>query len=201
MKAILNSLLFSAAVWNISNVAHAQGYLASAQISSQAVGDGTYNYTILLYNSSSSTASIGTFWFAWVPDYYGYDLLPSAPTITQMPYGWYGYVENDTYYYPDGYSLDFYNYYGSTLAPGQTDTFAFNSPDSPATLLQTSPYYNVPTLTSTLYDGNGSNPSQIVVTPMSVPEPSTASLVLGGGAMGLIFIFKRRKSAQNVTRS
>ena len=67
---------------------HAQGYVVDAHMTSQAVGDGTYNYTIQLNNNSSSTTSIETFWFAWSPYYYGYDLLTSAPTITQTPSGW-----------------------------------------------------------------------------------------------------------------
>src|SRR5579885_1566641 len=100
-----------------------QGYVVSAQITSQPAGNGTYNYNIVLNNDSFSMQSIGTFWFAWVPDYYGYDLLNSAPTITQMPAGWYGYVNNNGYYYPDGYSIEFYNYYGSAIQPGSTATF------------------------------------------------------------------------------
>jgi hypothetical protein len=167
---------------------HAQGYMVTAQMTSQAVGNGTYDYTILLHNSSSSTASIGTFWFAWVPNVYGYDLLPSSPTVTQSPAGWYDYVGNNSYYYPDGYSINFYNYYGSSLAPGQTDTFAFNSPDSPTTLGHTSPFYGVPALTSYVYDDSGSDPgTQILVSPSAVPEPSTAALLLGAGAAGLLF--------------
>src|SRR5471030_1623595 len=100
-----------------NGVLQAQGYVVDAQITSQAAGNGTYNYTIKLNNDGSSTASIGTFWFAWVPDYYGYDLLTSVPTITQTPYGWYSYPNNNSYYYPDGYSLEFYNSYGMALAP------------------------------------------------------------------------------------
>ena len=196
MKNVFKVSLLSLTLLCPGIALHAQGYIATAQISSQAVGDGTYDYTILLYNSSSSTQSLGTFWFGWVPTGpYGYDLLPSSPSNIQAPYGWYWSVDNESYYYPDGYSIDFYNYYGSSLAPGQTDTFAFNSPDSPDTLSQTSPYFGVPTLTSYFFDDTGSDPgTQTLVTPAAVPEPSSLALLAGGTAVGLLFLLRSRAS-------
>jgi len=177
----------------------AQGYTVNAQISSQAAGDGTYNYTILLQNSGSSSQSISQFWFAWVPyGGYGYDLMPSYPTVTGTPSGWYGYTDNQSYYYSDGYSIDFLNYYGSSLAPGQTDTFTFNSPDSPTTLGLdqpdgvTSPYYDTPMLTSYVYNDTGSDPgTQFVVAVAAVPEPSTLAL-LGLSAAGVMLRFRNK---------
>jgi PEP-CTERM motif len=176
---------------------HAQGYVVNAQITSQAAGDGTYNYTIQLNNNSSATEPIETFWFAWSPYYYGYDLLTSAPTITQTPSGWAGYVNNDNYYYPDGYSLEFYNY-STALEPGNSLDFGFNSPDSPATLLQNSPFYNIPTLTSYVYTSYAQyDPgAQLLVTPAAVPEPSTIGLT-GVCAVGLLFAARRRMSLLN----
>ena len=162
-------------------------YSVDAQMTSQAVGDGSYDYTIQLHNSSSSTASIGTFWFAWVPTYYGYDLLNAYPNITAAPNGWYGYQVNNSYYYPDGWSIDFYNYSGSSLAPGQTFTFGFNSTDSPGQLGQTSAYYGVPTLTSYVFDDTGNDyyGSPIVVSLAAVPEPApTAVFGLGAVLLG-----------------
>lgn len=193
MNKTLNSALvcLSLVLASVPATLQAQGYNATAQLTYQAVGDGTYNYSILLQNDPSSTESINTFWFAWVPDYYGYDLLSSNPNVTGTPGGWYGYVQNGNGYTPDGYSIDFYDYGSSyDLAPGQSDTFTFNSADSPATLMQNSPYYNIPTLTSYTYGSSGDS-QQFVVSIAPVPEPSTAGLI-GIGALGLVVIARRR---------
>lgn len=197
MKNILKLALITISVWyaGLNGALHAQGYVVNAQITGQAVGDGTYNYTILLKNDSSSQVSIGTFWFAWVPDDYGYDLLASEPTVTQLPGGWSPYINYGNYYYPDGYSIEFYNSSGSPLAPGGSYTFGFNSADSPATLLQNSPYDSIPTLTSYVYSGYafGDPGAEFLVTPTAVPEPSIAAL-LGICATSLLFATKCRVS-------
>jgi hypothetical protein len=172
-------------------VIDAQGYVAGAQVSSQAVGDGTYNYTITLTNESASTQSIGTFWFAWTTvgvDYYGYtyeydyDLLTSYPTVTQMPNGWYAYISGYSGY---GYSIEFYNYSGATLVPGSSYAFGFNSADSPDTLGQTSQYYPVPTMTSFVYNSYPPSDSgaQFVVTPGVTPPPPPVAPALSGSAV------------------
>jgi hypothetical protein len=199
MKKTLKLALvsFSLLQAGLNGVLHAQGYLVNAQITSQAAGGGTYNYTIQLNNDSSSTASIGEFWFAWVPDYYTYDLLTSAPTVTQMPADWNDYVIYNPYggyYGPDGYSIQFYG--GTPLAPGDSYTFGFNSADSPATLAQNSTYYGVPTLTSYVYDASGYDYSgtEILVAPSAVPEPSINCL-LGICAVGLLFATRHRMSS------
>ncbi len=198
MKKILKMALvsFSLLYSGLNGALHAQSYVVNSQITSQAVGDGTYDYTIQLNNDGSSSASIGEFWFAWVPDYYGYDLLTSAPTITQMPAGWTDNVVYNPYsgiYGPDGYSIQFFA--GTPLAPGGSYTFGFSSADSPTTLAQNSTYYPVPTLTSYVYDASGYDyyGSEILVTPAAVPEPSTVGL-LGICAAGLLFAAKRRMS-------
>jgi hypothetical protein len=192
MKNILKLALVSFGLLHpgSNGALHAQGYVVNASITSQAVGDGTYDYTIVLNDDSSSTEPVGTFWFAWVPDDYGYDLLGSSPTVTQLPSGWYPYVSNDSYYYPDGYSIEFYNYYGSALSPGSSYTFKFNSPDSPATLAQNSQYDDIPTLTSYVYSSYAfsDDGAQFVV---AVPEPSVTGLI-GLCTAGLLFAARRR---------
>ena len=183
----------------LNGALHAQSYIVNAQITSQPAGGGTYNYTIQLNNDSSSTASIGEFWFAWVPNGYAYDLLTSAPTSITMPADWTDnvvYNPYPSYYYGpngDGYSIQFFA--GTPLAPGATDTFGFSSADSPVTLAQNSTYYPVQTLTSYVYDASGYDyyGSEILVTPAAVPEPSTAGL-LGICAAGLLLAAKGRMS-------
>jgi hypothetical protein len=205
MKKILKLALVSFTLLypGLNGALHAQGYVVNAQITSQAVGDGTYNYTIQLNNDSSSTEPIETFWFAWVPNVYGYDLLASAPTITQLPAGWSDYVSSANYYLPpgaDGYSIEFYNYNtppaagAGGLAPGGSLSFGFNSPDSPATLAKNSSYYPVPTLTSYVYTTYAeSDPgAELLVTPTAVPEPSTTAL-LEVCAAGLLFVYSRQR--------
>jgi hypothetical protein len=180
--AIITGLLLIGATYQIE----AQGYIASAQISVQAVGDGTYNYTIQLNNDSSSMNPIGTFWFAWVPDVYGYDLLTAMPMNLQTPANWGGYVTGgDSYYYADGYGIQFYAN-GAPLAPGSSLTFGFNSTDSPATLNATSPYFNLPASTSYIYAGYAEGDPGAEIALQVVPEPSSLSLVLVA-LFGLIF--------------
>ena len=194
MKRTLTLALVSFSLLCLSreDTLHAQGYMATAQITSQAAGDGTYNYSIVVNNSSSSTLSLNTFWFAWLPA--GNDLLASSPTIIDQPDGWYGYTVNNSYYGPDGYSLDFYNYYGSAIDPGTSATFSFNSPDAPATLMGNSTYADpgTPVMTSYVYDqdypdGDGFG-FQVSFAP--VPEPSSIAL-LGVSAVGLLYLARR----------
>ena len=172
----------------------AQSYGVTADMTSQDLGNGTFDYTIHLRNDASASVSINTFWFAWVPNIYGYDLMPSAPSVTQSPAGWYPYVINSPYYYPDGYSIEFYNSGGPALNPGQTFTFEFTSADSPTTLGQNSPYFGAPTLTSfayATYPGYDSG-EEFVVSMTPAPEPSTLGLMLAS-AIALGMDRQRRK--------
>jgi hypothetical protein len=57
-----------------------------AVVHEKAETDGAnFDYTITLTNSSSSTASTGKFWYAWVP---GEDLLASNSISVTPPTGW-----------------------------------------------------------------------------------------------------------------
>ena len=173
-------------------VTHAQGYVVDAQISGQPAGDGSYNYTINLNNNISSLNPIGTFWFGWVPDYLGYDLLPSFPSNVQTPDGW-GYNINygSGYgYYPDGYSIEFYAN-DAPLAPGSSLTFAFNSTDSPSDINGTSPFLGIPASTSYVYSGYAFSDGGAEISLTPVPEPSSISLLMAGAA---ILIWTGRRS-------
>src|SRR5450432_3820620 len=174
----------------------AQGYAVDSQIIGQSAGGGIYDYTLILNNESSATRSIGVFWFAWTD--YGYDLLPSMPTVkaTDMPTGWSGTVlggpySNYGYTYPDGYSIEFTSL--TPLAPGGTLTFKFSSPDSPADISGNSPLYGIPVGTSFVYAGAAFSDagSQFLVVTAPVPEPSTISLMVTGIA-GLLFLGRKK---------
>ena len=174
----------------------AQGYAVDSQIIGQSVGGGNYAYTLILNNESSATSSIGTFWFAWTD--YGYDLLPSMPTVkaTDMPTGWSGTVlggpySDYGYTYPDGYSIVFTSL--TPLAPGGTLTFKFRSHDSPADISGNSPLYGIPVGTSFVYGGSAFSDagSQFLVLTAPVPEPSTINLMVAGIA-GLWFLGRKK---------
>jgi hypothetical protein len=166
----------------------AQGYIATAQFSSQAVGDGTFDYDILLNNDPSADNSILTFWFAWTDS--GLDLLPSQPTVTGLPSGWNASVQGGPYSYygytyEDGYSIEFTTS-GYGMLPGDSLDFQFNSPDAPDALVADSPYYpGIPAATSFVYSGAPYSDagSQFAVVP--APEPSSAGLLALGVAAGL----------------
>jgi hypothetical protein len=194
MKKTLKLALISLSLLypGLNSVTHAQSYVVDAQITSQPVGDGSYNYTIQLNNESSSTEPVGTFWFAWVPDAYGYDLLTSVPTAIQTPSGWSYTLSGGSYYYPDGVSIEFLNTSDAALTPGSSYTFGFNSFDSPTTLNQNSPYYPIPTLTSYVYSGGPFSDSGALILPAAVPEPSATGL-LGICAVSLLLASRCRK--------
>jgi hypothetical protein len=142
-----------------------------------------FNYSITLTNSSSSTDSLGTFWFAWVP---GADLLATNPISETTPSGW---TETVTHFgASDGYGIQWIAGSGSSLAPGQSLTFGFESADTPAQIagfstIDTSEHV----ATAFVYQGGpfvGDSDKFVVAQQASVPEPSSLALglvaILGG---------------------
>lgn len=187
-RAWLSATILLAAV----SAARSQGFAVNAQFSAQAAGNGTYNYTITLNNEAASLSPVAVFWLAWVPDGYGYDLLPSMPTITQTPDSWYGYVTGpNNYYYADGYSIEFYAY-GDPLQPGNSLTFGFNSPDAPDVLTQNSPFLAIPAGTSYVYSDVYMYDPGAQISLQPVPEPSVVSLS-SVVASSLLFAAHRRR--------
>jgi hypothetical protein len=172
---------------------HAQSYVVDAQISGQADG-GMYDYTLTLNNRSSSTTSIGTFWFAWTD--YGYDLLPSSPTVTQTPAGWSASVLGGSYdyygyTYYDGYSIQFTTS-SAYLNPGSSLTFEFTSPDSPSDISGINPYFGNEVETSFVYSGGPFSDagSQFLVETV-VPEPAALGLLLVAGGSLMVTRWRR----------
>jgi hypothetical protein len=184
-----------------TQVIHAQGYLPHAQFSGQVAGDGTYDYTLTLDNDPSATASIGTFWFAWTD--YGYDLLPSMPTITGLPTDWNASVLGGPYSiygytYLDGYSIEFTS--TTPLAPGGSLQFQFNSPDAPNILDGNSPLFDIPIGTSFVYSGGPFSDAggQLLVIPTPVPEPSPYRFL--ALSLGTLLFASRRRFGISPTR-
>jgi hypothetical protein len=157
---------------------------ATATISTTSVS-APYDYKVNVTNTGDS--GIGTFWFAWTPpgQPVEYDFLPSPGNPTTMPGGWLGY---DVSGFP-GYSLEFYNYSGSNIGPGQTGLFEFTSNDSPATLAGTS--LGFPITKSVIYAGSPLVGTAAFVSVTAVPEPASIVPAIIGGVF-LLFRFKKQ---------
>ena len=167
-------------------IAPAFGQLAATATIS-AIPDGpNFDYTISLTNTG--TMDIGTFWFAWTPPGMPteYDFLPSAPSSISQPTGWLGPASAG---FP-GFSIEYYNHGGSLIAPKETATFQFTSPDSPVTLQGSS--FGFPRTTSFIYSGNPEVGPTARVDPVFVPEPSTYAL-LAAGCAGLLALRLRKQ--------
>jgi hypothetical protein len=154
-----------------------------------------FDYTITLTNSSSSTASIGTFWFAWVPVPFE-DFLATSPLSVTNPTGWKDKITHRGS--TDGYAVQWVSSSPSdNVAIGGSLTFQFTSKDTPAQISGDSQFYpGTPVETSFVYAGDPFvNPAdEFVVT--SVPEPSTLTL----GILALVSSyaysrFKRKRMA------
>jgi hypothetical protein len=166
------SVLGLIGVLALGSSVEAQTPNGNASFSDTQVG-ANYDYTITLNNTGSTT--IETFWFAWVP---GEDFLPSNPITVQAPGGWADSITHTGA--GDGYAIRF-DTTTTPVNPGNSMTFQFESPDTPAAVAGDSPYYpTMPVGTSFVYQGAAfTTPSQsFVVQP--VPEPSALALLLAG---------------------
>jgi hypothetical protein len=150
---------------------------ASATVS--AIADGpNWDYTITLKNLISSTDSVQTFWYAWVP---GADFLPTSPSSVSSPTGWTDQITHFPNVSTNGYAIQFVTT-SAALTPGSELEFKFTSADTPAQLAGDSPFYpGTPVGTSFLYSGAPFQGDSLQFVVTSVPEPSTLTLALVGG--------------------
>ncbi len=155
----------------------------TASIESTPLGGGEFDYKITLTNSSGSPASIGTFWYGWVP---GKDFLDVSPLSVTSPAGWTSAVTNTGA--NDGFAIQWVGSPTSTLAAGQSLTFEFSSTETPSQLMGNSSFFpSFPQATSFVYSGAPFSDAgtPLVVTadssPSVVPEPSSLLLSLFGG--------------------
>jgi hypothetical protein len=165
---------------------------ASATITATPVGP-DFNYTISLTNTGGAgDDSIATFWFAWEP---GKDFLASNPISASVPSGWRDVVTHGGA--NDGFAIQFDAVApANDLAPGGSLVFGFQSADTPAQIAGNSAFYpTIPALTSFVYStgplqGDG---DQFIVTPLSVPEPSSLALGILGAVGSLACRWRRRR--------
>jgi hypothetical protein len=152
---------------------------ATAKISTTSLS-APYDYKVNVTNTGDT--DIGTFWFAWTPpgQPIEYDFLPSPANVVTQPGGWFGFNVSG---FP-GNSLEFYNYAGDNISPGQTGLFEFTSNDSPSTLAGTS--LGFPITTSVIYAGAPLSGAAAFVSVTAVPEPASILLAVIGGMVLVI---------------
>ena len=125
------------------------GESASATITATQLGPSTYQYTVMLDDTGSTT--IGTFWFAWVP---GEDFLDTKPSSVTAPAGWTDNITNAGS--NDGFAIQWIaSSPSSDLQPGGSLTgFSFESSQSPSSLFGNSSFHpGMSELTSFVYSG------------------------------------------------
>jgi len=156
---------------------------ASAVISSTPAGS-NFNYTIDLSNSSQSADSIGTFWYAWIPQPFE-DFLATKPVSVTPPAGWTDTITNIGS--SDGYAIEFNASGTANVKPGSSLDFGFTSADTPASVNGDSVFYpGTPVGTSFVYsqDSEGGYSDEFVVAPAPTLQsiavtPANTSLPVG----------------------
>jgi len=186
MKRI--SFLMSAVAMGLLTAPAMAGSLdVSGTLSGKADG-ANFDYTITLSNSSASTDSLETFWFAWVP---GKDFLMTHPLTETPPSGWTDMVTNGGT--TDGFAIQFVTT-TAPLAPGNSLTFLFTSTDTPAEIAGFSHFYpTIPVETSFVYQGAPFAGDSLQFVVQSVPEPSTLTLGIIG-VLGSIGVWRARRA-------
>ncbi|MEJ0000750.1 MAG: hypothetical protein WDO13_17225 [Verrucomicrobiota bacterium] len=81
-------MLSGVAVAGLSSIARADD-AASGTLTSEALGNGDFDYTIKLTNTG--TNNLETFWFSWTP---AGDFMPVSPTSVVSPTDWTANITN-----------------------------------------------------------------------------------------------------------
>jgi hypothetical protein len=173
-----------AILFSFLSLAYMQSFATAANITPSGVISATpdganFDYTITLHNSSSSDASIGTFWFAWVP---GEDFLATSPLSVTNPTGWTSQITHFPNVPDNGFAIQWTTGSDSSpdnVAPGASLTFMFTSSDTPAQIGADSIFYpGTPVRTSFVYPGAPFSDQGHEFLVSSVPEPATGVLML-----------------------
>jgi hypothetical protein len=178
MKMIRTKLILSVLIaLGTTSVVWAQGTeSASGTVSGQFNGS-SYDYTITLDNTSSSV-SIGSFWYSWTPSIPPFFYLPAVPSSASAPLGWSAAV--------DGNSIQ-YSSSGTPLAPLQSIQFHYSASFSPAQLTGNAGY-------SYVYTGGIEGDPGAFVNIQTVPEPASLGLL---AVSGLGLTLARRRKLRN----
>ncbi len=197
MKRIIFLFAFEAAL-SCSFILPVRAGTLEASATTSATPDGSnWDYTVALTNLSSSTDSLQTFWYSWVP---GRDFMPTSPLSVSSPAGWTDKITNGGS--TDGFAIQFVTT-SAPLTPGSTLDFNFTSASTPAQIAGDSPFYpGTPVGTFFVYQGSPfvgdsfSSVASFVPTVSSVPEPSSLTLAFAAGSVWLLSSRTRRALAR-----
>jgi hypothetical protein len=157
---------------------------ATGTISQSSLGGGEFQYNLSVTNTSTDGSDIGTFWYSWIP---GKDFMEVKPTNITFPSGWSVNITG-TNNASDGNALQFLAGAGPLLTPGNTDDFSFDSTETLAQMTGPSPFLSSDIeTTSFVYHAAPFSDAgdQFTLTPVTVPEPVSASMLalFGGGLL------------------
>ncbi|WP_165235734.1 PEP-CTERM sorting domain-containing protein [Aquisphaera insulae] len=149
-----------------------------------------FDYSITLTNLATSTDSIETFWYAWVP---GEDFLVTSPLSFTAPAGWTSTITHFPNVATNGYAIQFKTS-TDALDPGHSLVFGFTSPDTPSMVTGLSTFFDHPPVgTSFVYSGQPFQGDALQFVVQAVPEPTSLALgLIAAPALAGLAIRRRR---------